>query len=202
MDGAKLPAGNRAAYVGTASIEDIDTAKTILLIGTKPAYRGTGAECPSAQGMEPRRDHRPDRRTGRSTYDYKHMGSDRAALVNLVDRVTEAPDTLVIVGGELLGADGEAVLSQAMAYATALAPSCWFSAHRCGPWGRWTSAARRKVAKAATEGAEVIYNLGADEVDIDAGAFVIYQGSHGDRGAHQPTSFCRVLPTPRRTACS
>ena len=39
--------------------------------------------------------------------------------------------------------------------------------------------------KAATEGAEVIYNLGADEVDIDAGAFVIYQGSHGDRGAHR-----------------
>jgi len=38
---------------------------------------------------------------------------------------------------------------------------------------------------AATEGADVIYNLGADELDIDAGAFVIYQGSHGDRGAHR-----------------
>jgi NADH-quinone oxidoreductase subunit G len=33
--------------------------------------------------------------------------------------------------------------------------------------------------------AEVIYNLGADEGDIPAGAFVIYQGSHGDRGAHR-----------------
>jgi NADH-quinone oxidoreductase subunit G len=38
---------------------------------------------------------------------------------------------------------------------------------------------------AAIDGAEVIYNLGADEVEIDAGAFVIYQGSHGDRGAHR-----------------
>jgi NADH-quinone oxidoreductase subunit G len=36
---------------------------------------------------------------------------------------------------------------------------------------------------AATDGAEVIYNLGADEVEIAAGPFVIYQGSHGDRGA-------------------
>ena len=36
---------------------------------------------------------------------------------------------------------------------------------------------------AATEGAEVIYNLGADEVEIAPGPFVIYQGSHGDRGA-------------------
>lgn len=32
------------------------------------------------------------------------------------------------------------------------------------------------------ESAEVVYNLGADEVEIGAGPFVIYQGSHGDRG--------------------
>ena len=32
---------------------------------------------------------------------------------------------------------------------------------------------------------DVIYNLGADEGDIPAGPFVIYQGSHGDRGAHR-----------------
>ncbi len=38
---------------------------------------------------------------------------------------------------------------------------------------------------AALDGAEVVYNLGADEVEIAAGAFVIYQGSHGDRGAHR-----------------
>ena len=38
---------------------------------------------------------------------------------------------------------------------------------------------------AALDGAEVVYNLGADEVEIAAGATVIYQGSHGDRGAHR-----------------
>ena len=37
VDGARLPAGNRAGYVGTASIEDIDAAKFIQLIGTNPA---------------------------------------------------------------------------------------------------------------------------------------------------------------------
>ena len=35
------------------------------------------------------------------------------------------------------------------------------------------------------DGADVIYNLGMDEQDIPEGAFVIYQGSHGDRGAHR-----------------
>jgi len=39
--------------------------------------------------------------------------------------------------------------------------------------------------KAALTDAEVVYNLGADEVEIADGAFVIYQGSHGDRGAHR-----------------
>jgi NADH-quinone oxidoreductase subunit G len=38
---------------------------------------------------------------------------------------------------------------------------------------------------AAVLGAEVVYNLGADEIDVPAGPFVIYQGSHGDRGAHR-----------------
>ena len=31
----------------------------------------------------------------------------------------------------------------------------------------------------------MIYNLGEDEIDIGEGKFVIYQGSHGDRGAHR-----------------
>ena len=31
----------------------------------------------------------------------------------------------------------------------------------------------------------MVYNLGADEVEIAAGPYVIYQGSHGDRGAHR-----------------
>jgi NADH-quinone oxidoreductase subunit G len=37
----------------------------------------------------------------------------------------------------------------------------------------------------AALGADVILNLGADEIEIPAGPFVVYQGSHGDRGAHR-----------------
>ena len=36
LNGAKLPAGNRSAYVGTGCIEDIDSADAIMLIGTNP----------------------------------------------------------------------------------------------------------------------------------------------------------------------
>ena len=31
----------------------------------------------------------------------------------------------------------------------------------------------------------MLFLLGADEIDVAPGAFVIYQGSHGDRGAHR-----------------
>jgi NADH-quinone oxidoreductase subunit G len=37
----------------------------------------------------------------------------------------------------------------------------------------------------ALDGADVVYSLGVDEIDIPEGPFVIYQGSHGDRGAHR-----------------
>ena len=32
---------------------------------------------------------------------------------------------------------------------------------------------------------DVLFNLGADEIEIAPGAFVIYQGTHGDRGAQR-----------------
>ena len=32
---------------------------------------------------------------------------------------------------------------------------------------------------------DVLFNLGADEIDIEPGAFVVYIGTHGDRGARR-----------------
>jgi NADH-quinone oxidoreductase subunit G len=37
----------------------------------------------------------------------------------------------------------------------------------------------------AQGGVDVLFNLGADEIDIAPGAFVVYQGTHGDKGAHR-----------------
>jgi len=184
-DNARLPAGNRAAYVGTATIEDIDTAKTILLIGTNPRNE---APVLNARIRKAWINGAKVGLIGEAvdlTYDYKHMGTDRAALVDLVGRVTEKPDTLVIVGqGALNEADGEAVLAQAMAYATGAGGKLLVLHTAAGRVGALdVGAVTEGGLKAATEGAEVIFNLGADEVEIAAGPFVIYQGSHGDRGA-------------------
>ena len=41
------------------------------------------------------------------------------------------------------------------------------------------------AAAMAAGGVDVLFNLGADEIAIGAGPFVVYIGSHGDRGAHR-----------------
>jgi NADH-quinone oxidoreductase subunit G len=186
-DGAKLPAGNRGAYAGTAMVEDIDSAKTILLIGTNPRDEAPVLNARIRKAwingariglIGPKAD---------LTYDYYHFGSDRKALTDLVAKVEAKPDTIVIVGqGALREADGEAVLSQALAYVEGCGAKLMVlhtAASRVGAMD--VGAVTEGGLPAAIDGAEVIYNLGADEVDIAAGPFVIYQGSHGDRGAHR-----------------
>ena len=186
-DNAKLPSGNRSAYVGTASVDDIDTAKTILLIGTNPRVEAPVLNARIRKAWAKGATVGLIGEACDLSYEYKHMGTDRAALVDLVGKVTAKDNTLVIIGqGAINEADGEAVLSQAMAYATGAGAKFMVlhtAAARVGAMdvGAVTDGGLAK----ATEGAEVIFNLGADEVDIAAGPFVIYQGSHGDRGAQR-----------------
>src|SRR5688572_23718187 len=50
----------------------------------------------------------------------------------------------------------------------------------------YTTLFRSLNAQAMAQGeVDVLFNLGADEIEIAPGAFVIYQGTHGDRGAHR-----------------
>ena len=124
------------------------------------------------------------------TYDYAHIGTDRAALQGLLGQkhkdVLDAPSVVVIGQGALREADGEAVLAAAMQLAEETKSKLLVlhtAASRVGAMD--IDAVTKGGLTAAIDGADVIYNLGADEVEIDAGATVIYQGSHGDRGAHR-----------------
>ncbi|PTX51687.1 NADH dehydrogenase subunit G [Gemmobacter caeni] len=187
-DGAKLPAGNRAAYVGTAAIEDIDAAQTILLIGTDPRNEAPVLNARIRKAWARGADVALIGRAVDLTYDYAHLGTDRNALTALVGKAAASDKpALVIVGqGALIEADGAAVLAEAQAYCATTGAKLLVlhtAAARVGAMD--VGCTTEGGLKGATEGAEVIYNLGADEVEIEAGAFVIYQGSHGDRGAHR-----------------
>jgi NADH-quinone oxidoreductase subunit G len=124
------------------------------------------------------------------TYDYDHMGTDRAALAKAIDQtfttVLDEPSIVIVGQGALREADGAAVLAHAMALAERTKSGLLIlhtAAARVGAMD--AGAVTEGGMAAAIAGADVIYNLGADEVDIAAGPLVIYQGSHGDRGAHR-----------------
>ena len=88
--------------------------------------------------------------------------------------------------GALQEADGEAVLAAAQQLAENTQSKLLIlhtAAARVG--GMDIGFATKGGMKTALKNAQVVYNLGADEVEIADNPFVIYQGSHGDRGAHR-----------------
>lgn len=189
-DGARLPIGNRSAYVGTAKIEDIDSAKGILLIGTNPRLEAPVLNARIRKAWLKGAQVGLVGQAADLTYDYHHFGTDRQALADHLAfaQANKGPGPgIVIVGqGAISEADGEAVLAHAMAIAASQDAKLLVlhtAASRVGAMD--VGAVTEGGLLAAIEGAEVIYNMGADEVEIAAGPFVIYQGSHGDRGANR-----------------
>ncbi|MBF9038686.1 MAG: NADH-quinone oxidoreductase subunit NuoG [Paracoccaceae bacterium] len=189
-DGAKLPEANRAAYVGTAAIEDIDHADHIILIGTNPRLEAPVVNARIRKAWARGANVEVIGEAADLTYDYAHLGTDRAGLEKTLSRAAGAgakQASLVIIGqGAMREADGEAVLAAAQALAEKTKSGFLVlhtAAARVGAMD--VGAVTKGGLTAAVKGADVIYNLGADEVEIADGAFVVYQGSHGDRGAHR-----------------
>jgi NADH-quinone oxidoreductase subunit G len=190
VDGAYLPMGDRSGYVGTATIADLDKAEMIQLIGTNPREEAPvlNARIRAAWARGANIGLIGDEAD--LTYDYTHMGNTVADLEKLLNieykQVLEVPSVIIIGQGALQGKDGEAVLEAAKRVAE-LTDSKFMVLHTAAArvGGMDLDFATEGGMINALDGAEVIYNLGADELDIDAGPFVIYQGSHGDRGAHR-----------------
>ncbi|WP_417267063.1 NADH-quinone oxidoreductase subunit NuoG [Celeribacter baekdonensis] len=190
IDGAKLPSGNRSAYAGTATIADIDDAKFIQLIGTNPRDEAPVLNARLRRAWANGANIGLVGEAVDLTYKYAHVGTDRAALDRLLNKeygaVLDQPSLVIVGQGAINEADGEAVLAAAMKLAEATKSKLMIlhtAASRVGAMD--VNATTEGGLAAALDGAEAIYNLGADEVEVGEGAFVIYQGSHGDRGAHR-----------------
>ncbi|TYB83531.1 NADH-quinone oxidoreductase subunit NuoG [Maritimibacter fusiformis] len=189
-DGARLPAGNRSGYVGTATIEDLEHAMMIQLIGTNPRDESPVLNARIRKAWLRGAEIGLVGEQVDLTYDYSYVGGDRAALMGLLDRdftkVLDVPSVVVIGQGAINEADGEAVLAAAMQLAEATGSKFMVLHTAAGRVGAMDVGATCEGGMAAaTDGADVIFNMGADEIDIDAGPTVIYMGSHGDRGAHR-----------------
>ncbi|MBM1557287.1 NADH-quinone oxidoreductase subunit G [Sulfitobacter mediterraneus] len=188
-DGAKLPAGNRSGYVGTATVEDIDSAQAIMLIGTNPAVEAPVLNARIRKAWTKGAGIGVIGANVDLTYETMHIGDDPSIMSDLMKRdhsdVAEKPSVIIIGQAALAREDGAEILAEAMALADSTKSTFMVLHTAAGRVGAMDIGATSENGITDVLGAEVIYNLGADEGDIPAGPFVIYQGSHGDRGAHR-----------------
>lgn len=213
QDGAKLEAAPRASYLFNTSLLGVEEAGACLVIGANPrteapVLNARIRKCWLHGDLKvglvgPATD---------LTYDYDHLGNDPAVLEQIASGehpfakvLKDADHPMLILGmGALTRDDGGVILG----LAHRIAESCGLINGKTG-WNGFnvlhTAAARvgamdlgflpgekgRDVAgilDAAERGdIDVVYLLGADEIDTGrlGKAFVIYQGHHGDAGAHR-----------------
>jgi NADH-quinone oxidoreductase subunit G len=213
QDGAKLdPRLGRASYLFNASIEGIERADAILLVGTNPRLeaavlnvrlRKRWRQGSAAIGLI---GERVD-----LTYPYEYLGAGPQTLKDVADgkhsfaaTLRDAKNPMVIVGAATAARpDGAAVLALAarIALATGQGKDAGWNAFNVlhtaasrvagldlgfvpGEGGLDVAA---MLAAASAGQLDVVYLLGADEIDMAAlgKAFVVYQGSHGDGGAQR-----------------
>ena len=200
QDGMALGAGPRQSWLFNSTIGGIEGADVVLLVGTNPRLEATvlnarlrkrwlaGALKVGVIGEQVD-----------LTFPYEYLGAGPKSLADLakskgefVKALKAAKAPAIIVGaGALARADGAAVLKAAAGVAKSFGMT----------WNVLHSAAARvggldlgfvpgeggKTAGdlAAKGGADVLFLLGADEIDTSGSkAFKIYLGTHGDRGAH------------------
>jgi NADH-quinone oxidoreductase subunit G len=205
QDGSKLdPRWGRAAYLFNATIAGIENADAILIVGSNPRK-----EAPVLNARIRKRWRAERMNVGLIgeqldlTYPYEYLGAGPETLADVAqgrhafaDILKTAERPLILVGaGAFARPDGAAIaaLAAKVALASGAVKDGWngFSvlhtaASRVGALdiGFVPSEGGRSALEIG-ERADVVFLLGADEVDITPGTFVIYIGTHGDAGAHR-----------------
>jgi NADH-quinone oxidoreductase subunit G len=205
QDGAVLdPAWGRASYLFNATIAGIDKADALLIVAANP--RREAAVLNARIRKRWRMGAFPIGLIGERadlTYRYDYLGAGPQTLADVAAGAHEFASVLkkaerpvVIVGMSALARpDGAAIASLAARAAQVGGSDGWngFSvlhtaAARVGALdvGFVPGAGGRNAAQMAAPGAlDLLFLLGADEIDIAPGAFVVYIGTHGDAGAHR-----------------
>jgi len=212
QDGAKLGTGARASWLFNTSIAGIEQADAILIIGSNPRVEAPILNARIRkrflQGKKPVKVGVIGPQA-ELTYPYDYLGAGPDSLQALIDGkssffdvLKNAENPMLILGsGAVARKDGAAVLAaaKALAEATGMVKDGWNGfnlLHRAASrvagldLGLIPGEGGLDVAgilSGARDGTvKAVWLLGADEIEADAlgDAFVIYQGHHGDRGAH------------------
>ena len=205
QDGAALdPKRGSATYLFNATIAGIEKADALLLVGSNP--RKEAAVLNARIRKRWRMGGLPVGLIGERadlTYPYDYLGAGPEKLADVAAgrhefgaMLKKAAHPLVIVGmGALIRPDGAAIASLAAQASLGTGTDGWngysvlhTAAARVGALdvGFVPGAGGRNAGQmAAASVLDVAFLLGADEIDVAPGAFVVYIGTHGDQGAHR-----------------
>ena len=219
QDGAAFdPAWGRASYLFNATIAGIERADALLIVGSNP--RREAAVLNARIRKRWRAGNFPIGLIGEKadlTYSYDYLGAGAESLANLgkskfAEALKAAEHPLILIGaGALARPDGAAIA--ALAAKTAIEFGAikdgWngFSvlhsvASRVGALdlGLVPGAGGQNAAHMAEGGVDVLFLLGADEIEVAPGPCVVYIGTHGDRGAHRADVILPGAAYPEKSA--
>lgn len=210
QDGADYDVSARAAYIMNSTIAGIEDADALLLIGTDPRREATLVNARIRKRW--RRGGFRVGLVGAYadlTYPFRHVGDGPEALKMLLDDQHEfakilsaAKNPMLILGaGALARVDGAALhaLAREVADKFRMVRQDWngfnvlqLAASRVGGLdmgfvpGQMGLNTRQMLKAVGENKLDILYLLGADEIELPQTrqTFVIYQGHHGDRGAH------------------
>ena len=209
QDGALL-SGPRQSYLFNTGIAGIEHADAVLIVGANPRIEAPLVNTRLRKAWLANLDLKIGLigEAAPLTYEYEWLGDGPQSLTSLAKGdgdfysvLEKAERPAIIIGvGAIARADGEAILSVVGELAARIGAvnDEWngfnilhTAASRVGALdvGFIPGEGGREVAGilsgAQEREIEVIYNLGADEIDAAklGGAFMIYQGHHGDAGA-------------------
>jgi len=204
-DAFDIKAG-RASYIFNPTIAGIDSADALLIIGSNP--RKEAAVLNARIRKRWRSGQLKVALIGAKadlTYSYDYLGAGADSLAELAngkgsfaDVLKNAKNPIVLVGtGAAARHDGAAVLALAakLALAVGAVKDGWNgfavlqdTASRVGALdiGFAPGAGGLTAAQMTTFGTlDVLFLLGADEIKVSDDTFVVYIGTHGDKGAHR-----------------
>jgi NADH-quinone oxidoreductase subunit G len=194
---------SRASYIFNPTSAGIDQADALLIIGANPRKEAAVLNARIRKRW----------RTGQLnvgvigakadlTYHYDYLGAGTDSLGELaggkgsfLDVLKNASHPIVLVGaGAVARQDGAAVLSLAAKLAADIGAikDGWNgfavlhdTASRVGALDIGFASGLTAAQMTTFGTLDVLFLLGADEVKVPDGTFVVYIGTHGDRGAHR-----------------
>jgi NADH-quinone oxidoreductase subunit G len=215
QDGSRLdPRFGRASYLFNSTIAGIDQADAIMIIGSNPRL-----EAPVLNARIRKRWAKGDCLIGvvgekaDLTYPYNYLGAGPESLSQFADHppANKVKPMFVLGAGAFARPDGAAVLSLAAKAARSLGvvKEGWNgfnvlhgAASRVGGLDIGFVPGQGGLAAPAMAKAgalDLLVNLGADEIDVEPGAFVVYIGAHGDRGALRADAILPGAAYPEKT---